>query len=136
MPQVSESDLDAFRPSFTGQVITAADADYDSARSLWNGCFDHHPAVIARCFSSAVAAAEVVLADGRCLRASEDNHPELFWALRGGGGNFGVVTNFEYRLQPVGPEVNVGLLFWDLDHSVEALRLSRDVVADLPRDSS
>lgn len=244
MTQVLEADLDAFRRSFTGQVITAPDADYDPARSLWNGCFDQRPAVIARCFSSAdvaaaiafarqrdleisvrggghsvsgvsaadgslmidlsqlrevvvdpgarrarcgggttgadldaacqqhglavptgvishigvagltlgggfgwlrammglsmdnLAAAEVVLADGRCVRASEDDHRDLFWALRGGGGNFGVVTNFEYRLQPVGPEVHVGLFFWDLERSVEALRLCREVVADLPRDAS
>ena len=241
MRQVLDADLDAFRSSFTGPVITVPDADYDSARSLWNGCFDHHPAVIARCLSSAdvtaaiafarqqdleisvrggghsfsgvsaaegslmidlsqlhqvvvdpvarrarcgggatgadldaacqqhglavtagvvshtgvagltlgggfgwlhrtmglsidnLAAVEVVLADGRCVRASEDDHPDLFWALRGGGGNFGVVTNFEFRLKPVGPEVHLALFFWDLDRSVEALRLCRDVVMDLPR---
>jgi FAD/FMN-containing dehydrogenase len=244
MTQVLESDLDAFRASFPGHVITAPDADYDSARSLWNGCFDNRPAVITRCFGAAdvaaaiafarqqgleisvrggghsfsgvsaadnslmidlsqlrkvvvdpaarrascgggttgadldvacqehglavtaglvshtgvagltlgggfgwlsrmmglsidnLAEAEVVLADGRCVRASEDEHPDLFWALRGGGGNFGVVTRFEYRLQPVGPEVQVALFFWDLERSVEALRLCRDATTDLPRDAS
>jgi FAD/FMN-containing dehydrogenase len=244
MTQVVVADLDAFRRSFTGQVIAAPGADYDSARSVWNGCFDQRPAAVARCFSSAdvaaaiafarqqnleisvrggghsvsgvsaadgslmidlsrlrevvvdpaarrarcgggttgadldaacqqhglavttgtishigvagltlgggvgwlrammglsmdnLVAAELVLADGRCVRASEDDHPDLFWALRGGGGNFGVVMNFEYQLQPVGPEVHVGLFFWGIERSVEALRLCRDVVADLPRDAS
>lgn len=59
MTQVLESDLDAFRSSFTGQVILARDTDYDSARSLWNGCFDRHPTVIARCYSPADVAAAI-----------------------------------------------------------------------------
>jgi len=76
--------------------------------------------------------AEVVLADGHRLRAAADENPDLFWALRGGGGNFGVVTNFEFRLHPVGPMVHLGLFFWGLAQGSEALRLSRDVVAALP----
>lgn len=54
--------------------------------------------------------AQVVLVDGRCVRASAEEHPDLFWAIRGGGGNFGVVTEFEFRLSPVGPLVHLGLL--------------------------
>ena len=56
--------------------------------------------------------AEVVLADGRVVTASERDHPDLFWALRGGGGNFGVVASLEYRLHPVGPIVTGGLVAW------------------------
>jgi FAD/FMN-containing dehydrogenase len=79
-------------------------------------------------------ACELVTAGGRILRVSGNEHPELFWALRGGGGNFGVVTRFEYRLQEVGPLVNVGLFFWTADRGREALRFCRDVLPTLPDD--
>ncbi len=78
--------------------------------------------------------AEVVLADGRVVHASAQEQPDLFWAIRGGGGNFGVVTAFEFRLHPVGPIVQFGFLFWGLDQGPAALRLARDVIDDLPRD--
>jgi len=78
--------------------------------------------------------AEVVTADGRVLRASADSHPDLLWALRGGGGNFGVVTEFEFRLHEVDPMVDFGLFFWPLDQGAEALRLMREVVATLDPD--
>jgi len=76
--------------------------------------------------------AEVVLADGRVLRASLEDNPDLFWAVRGGGGNFGVVTEFELALSPVGPMVEFGMLFWPLDQGAEALRACREVVGTLP----
>ena len=77
--------------------------------------------------------AEVVLADGAVVRAAEDEHADLLWALRGGGGNFGVVTEFEFQLHEVGPMVQFGLFFWEHDRGREALRLMREVIADLPR---
>jgi FAD/FMN-containing dehydrogenase len=79
-----------------------------------------------------LAAAEVVTADRRVLRAAEDSHPDLFWAIRGGGGNFGVVTSFEFRLHQVDPMVQFGLFFWGLDQGAEALRLARDITAAMP----
>ncbi|HEY0620180.1 MAG TPA: FAD-binding oxidoreductase [Kribbella sp.] len=81
-----------------------------------------------------LVSAQVVTADGQIRRAAEDENPELFWALRGGGGNFGVVTEFEFRLHEVGPIVHYGLLFWDLAQGAEVLRLARDVIAKLPRE--
>jgi FAD/FMN-containing dehydrogenase len=77
-------------------------------------------------------AADVVTADGELLHASESRHPELFWALRGGGGNFGVVTSFEFRLHPVGPTVLAGPILWDASDAVEVLRFYRDFIRDAP----
>jgi FAD/FMN-containing dehydrogenase len=77
-------------------------------------------------------AADVVTADGELLRASEDEHPDLFWALRGGGGNFGVVTAFEFKLHPVGPNVLAGAILWDAGDAGEVLRFYRDFVRNAP----
>lgn len=74
----------------------------------------------------------MVLADGRIVEASAESHPDLYWAVRGGGGNFGVAAEFTFRAHPVGPLVNVGLLFWPIDKGTEALRLIRDTLAKLP----
>lgn len=77
-------------------------------------------------------AAEIVLADGTRLRASATENPDLFWALRGAGANFGVVTSFEYRLHEVGPTVLGGLVIHPLDQARDVLRFYRDFTADQP----
>jgi len=79
-----------------------------------------------------LVSADVVTADGRLLVASEKDNEELFWALRGGGGNFGVVTSFEYRLHPVGPTVLAGPLFYPLEDAPELLRSYREIAAAAP----
>lgn len=240
MAQVLDSRLDAFRASFGGTVITPDDAEYDTARSVWNGAIDRRPAVIARCSTTAdVAAAigfareagleltvrggghnfagfavadgslmidlsamrgvtvrpearravcgggatwgdidaatqehglavtggfishtgvagltlgggigwltrsaglscdnlvgaELVTADGRIVRASTDENAELLWALQGGGGNFGVVTEFEFALHPCGPMVNMGMFFFGLDQGAEMLRFAREWTRTVP----
>src|ERR671930_182901 len=76
--------------------------------------------------------ADVVTADGQLVHASEDENPELFWGLRGGGGNFGVVTSFEYRLHPVGPTVAGGPVFYPGERTGEILRFYRDWVQEAP----
>lgn len=81
-----------------------------------------------------LVSARVVTADGQLLRASHQDRPELFWALRGGGGNFGVVTEFEFQLHEVGPMVDFGMFFFGLDHAGDALRLGREVAAAASRD--
>jgi FAD binding domain-containing protein/berberine-like enzyme len=227
---------------FKGEQLRPGDAGYDEARVLWNGLFDRHPALIARCISTddVVAAvnygrengleiavrsgghsaaghssvddalvidlsqmkrididpdkqtcvaqpgltwaefdgatqmhglavtggrfsttgisglilasgsgwlerkcgltadnlisAEVVTADGRVLRASENENPDLFWAIRGGGGNFGVVTEFELGLHKVGPMIYGGLLVCAPDSGEHVLKFMREYMADAPED--
>ena len=77
-------------------------------------------------------AAEVVTAEGSIVRASAYEHPDLFWALRGGGGNFGVVTSFRFALHPIGPTVMAGPVFWDADDTIDVLRFYRDFVVEAP----
>jgi FAD/FMN-containing dehydrogenase len=76
-----------------------------------------------------LVSAEVVLADGRIVRASADEHADLFWALRGGGGNFGVVTSFELRLHPLGPEVFALNVAYPLEAARAVLAGWRDAVS-------
>jgi FAD/FMN-containing dehydrogenase len=225
---------------FRGRLISASDADYDSARAVWNGAVDRHPHLIARCLGTAdvvaavrfardqdleiairggghnvagtavcddgmvidlatmrgvrvdpanrtawvqggalwgdvdcetqahglattggivshtgvagltlgggvgwlmrkhgltvdnLIAAEIVTADGERLLVSDTERPDLFWALRGGGGNFGVVTAFEFRLHPVGPTVLAGPILWEATDAGKVLRFYRDFVRDAP----
>jgi FAD/FMN-containing dehydrogenase len=76
--------------------------------------------------------AEVVTAQGDIVRASANDHPDLFWALRGGGGNFGVVCSFRFALHPVGPTVMAGPVFWAAADTRDVLRFYRDFIADAP----
>lgn len=78
--------------------------------------------------------ADVVTADGALVHASERENPELLWGLRGGGGNFGVVTQFEFSLQPVGPTVYAGLIFFAAEHDAELMRLFREWAPGVPDD--
>ena len=75
---------------------------------------------------------DVVTADGSFLKASPDENPDLFWGVRGGGGNFGIVTSFEFRLNPLGPTVLAGPVFWHMRDAYEVLRFYRDWITDIP----
>jgi len=74
----------------------------------------------------------LVLADGSTVTASRDEHPDLFWAVRGGGGNFGVAASFDYRLHPVGPLTTSGLIAFPFSAAWDVLRFYRDFTASLP----
>ena len=77
---------------------------------------------------------DVVTANGDIVIASEDENPDLFWGLRGGGGNFGIVTSFELRLHPLGPQIPAGMVVWSMQDAVPVLGLLRDLAAEAPDD--
>ena len=78
----------------------------------------------------------VVLADGRIVTASPHEHADLFWGIRGGGGNFGIVTEFEFALHPLGPIVMAGLMLWPFDRADEVMRAWRDYMDHAPDELS
>ena len=82
--------------------------------------------------SDNVTAVELVTADGRLVRASEREHSDLFWAVRGGGGNFGVATGFEYALHPVGPEIVGGAIAWRGEDAEAVLEMYRTLTTGAP----
>jgi hypothetical protein len=75
---------------------------------------------------------DVVTAEGEFLRASEEENADLFWGVRGGGGNFGIVTEFEFRLNPVGPTVLAGPIMWAMEDSPKVLRFYREWIKEVP----
>jgi FAD/FMN-containing dehydrogenase len=75
---------------------------------------------------------DLVTADGESIKVSAEENPDLFWAVRGAGANFGVVTEFEFRLNPLGPEVFAGAIFWPMEESANVLRFYRDWITDVP----
>jgi hypothetical protein len=79
-------------------------------------------------------AVEIVTADGQLRRASETEHADLFWAIRGGGGNFGIVTSFEFRAHPVGPQVWFLVTIYPISKARQVLQFTRDFMAEAPED--
>ena len=84
--------------------------------------------------SDNVAAIDLVTADGRLVRASEREHGDLFWAARGGGGNFGVATGFDYALHPIGPDIIGGAIAWRGEDAEAVLDMYRSLTANAPRE--
>jgi len=84
--------------------------------------------------SDNVLSMDVVTADGRLLRASETENDDLFWGLRGGGGNFGVVTDFAYKLHPIGPEIVAGAIAWRAEDAPMVLDMWRELAQNAPRE--
>jgi len=80
-----------------------------------------------------LVAADMVTADGQFITAGAEENPDLFWAIRGGGGNFGIVTSFQFRLHPV-ETVVAGPMLWDLEHATEVMQFYRDFIGSAPDD--
>jgi FAD/FMN-containing dehydrogenase len=83
-----------------------------------------------------LVSADVITADGKKIRASENENGDMFWAIRGGGGNFGVVTMYEFKLHPVGPEILAGLLVFPFEQAKQVLRQYREFVESAPEELS
>jgi hypothetical protein len=79
-------------------------------------------------------AVDLITAEGELVKASEAENADLFWGIRGGGGNFGVITEFEFRLNPLGPNLVAGPVFWPIEESPDVLRFYRDWIAAAPDD--
>jgi FAD/FMN-containing dehydrogenase len=79
-----------------------------------------------------LSSVELITAEGERVTASETENSDLFWGVRGGGGNFGIIAQFEFRLCAVGPAVVAGPIFWPIEQSPEVLRFYRDWIADAP----
>src|SRR5438552_1564000 len=118
---LDDSAIREFKSHLRGELIQPSDASYEEARRIYNGMIDKHPALIARC------------ADVAFVTASAEENPDLYWAIRGGGGNFGVVTSFLFRLHPISM-VYAGPMLWHLDRAAEAMRLYREVMHQAPDD--
>src|SRR5438034_536593 len=136
--------IEQLRSSVRGAIVGPDDEAYEAARMVYNRMIDKRPALIVRCVDVAdviaavdyartnnVLTADVVLADGSIVTADEETNPDLFWALRGGGGNFGVVTSFEFRAHPV-RTVYAGPTFWPLDETVEVMKAYREFIVGAP----
>ena len=244
MANLNTRKIEELKSVFKGEILLPSDAAYESARKIWNAMIDKHPAVIARCVTTAdvvrgvnfakdnglllavrggghniagnamcddgividlsqmkatsvdpdrrrvtveggatladldaatqvyglatplginsttgvagltlgggfgwlsrkfgmtvdnLESAEVVTATGEVVRASATENPDLFWALRGGGGNFGVVTRFEFRLHPVGPDVLSGLIVYPISEAKSVLQQYREFTAKAPEELS
>jgi hypothetical protein len=94
---------------------------------------------LTRCFGTSsdnLEEVEVVTADGVIRRAAADENEDLFWAVRGGGGNFGVITRFTFRLHQVGPQVTGGLIVWDAEQAGDVISLYRQLAGAAPRQLS
>src|SRR2546428_793328 len=118
--------------SVRGDVILPDDGRYDEARKVYNAMIDKRPAVVVRCTGVAAVIA-AVKADGWFVTANAKENQDLFWALRGGGGNFGVVTSFQYKLQPV-RNITGGPMFFEKEDAEKVMRTFDEYISRAPRE--
>lgn len=127
------SDLDRETQAFGLATPAGVDSRTGVAGLALGGGMGH----LARRFGLTIdnlQAADIVTADGNLLHVNESEHEDLLWALKGGGGNFGIVTSFDFRLHDVGPEVLVAQAFHLFDDAPDVLRFYRSFISDLPNE--
>jgi hypothetical protein len=127
---LAHNNFEALRRGLHGTLVVPGDADYENERRVWNGAINKFPDGLT---IDNLLSVEMVAADGEVLKASTTQHADLFWATRGGGGNFGIVTSFEFRLHPVGP-VLAGKVVYPITKAREVLRLYREYTAQVPEE--
>jgi FAD/FMN-containing dehydrogenase len=139
-------DISSLSAHFSGRLLRPGDGGYDDARRIYNGLIDRQPALIAQTTRLEDVMAAIEYARTRDLEVAvragghgvagratvEEEHPDLFWGLRGGGGNFGVAASLRFRLHPVGPMVFGGLVAHPLERGGELLRLHRELTETAP----
>src|SRR3989454_827010 len=157
---INEKVATELKGSARGEVILPDDGRYEDARKVYNAMIDKRPAVVVRCTGvadviAAVKAARAAglsvairggghsvpgfgtaddaLADGSFVTTNKTASPDLFWALRGGGGNFGVVTSFQYKLQPV-KNITGGPMFFEVEDAEKVMRTFDEYISRAPRE--
>src|SRR5437899_1232717 len=118
-----------FRGQLRGELIEPTYAIYEEARKVYNAMISRQPRLIARCAD----VADVVRADGSFAVASADENSDLFWAIRGGGGNFGVVTSFLFQAHPV-HTVCAGPMLWEMDQAADVMKWYREFIVQAPEE--
>ncbi len=125
------SDLDAATQDF-GLAVTGGQASDTGIAGLTLGGGVGQLMRFCGATVDSLLSVDLVTAEGHLLKVSADEHPDLFWGVRGGGGNFGVVTSFEYRLHPVGPIILGGMLLYPASQAADLLRFYRNWMPDAP----
>jgi FAD/FMN-containing dehydrogenase len=134
-PRIDPANLEKLRSGLRGRACLQGEAGYDEARTIWNAMIDRSPDLVVRCTGAADVIRAVRFANEHDLAIavrSGGENPDLFWAIRGGGGNFGIVVSFEFNLHPLGPEVFSGLLVHPFAKAEELLKGYQRVVAAAP----
>lgn len=128
-------DVDLATQKYGLATVLGSDSETGVAGLTLGGGFGY----LTRCFGTSsdnLQEVEVVTADGEIRRAAADENEDLFWAVRGGGGNFGVITRFTFRLHEVGPEITGGLIVWDAEDAEDVIGLYRQLAEAAPRELS
>jgi FAD/FMN-containing dehydrogenase len=140
MINISKEATESLKSKVKGQIVLPSDSTYDEVRQIWNAMIERRPALIVRCTEADDVPHAILFAreygleisirgaDSKRIRASENENADLFWAIRGGGGNFGVVTQFEFNLHRVGPEILAGLIVFPFDQAKQVLTQYREYV--------